>query len=229
VSDLAAKWSHFLPQSNADRTWPTFAKSLLWPKSDYPGSAFQAWVWSIETLRDFRQKEGFARNEGKQPNRPGRSLWPEPETIRETVHANRLRSGHQRLPNIPADAVPRAEFGLPIIFELRNEADVPKTSLQPLLDGQPGDRMASPLILKPLGLAGNKALPIILRLDTPSVCDVVLMKGKEERRRFGADAIRGNRLVTTGKQPMSYSKTGSALDAFVNYAIQEAGFKEVRP
>jgi CRISPR-associated protein Cmr1 len=191
-----------------------------------PGDPIRVWDWLIGLFKHFRQGPGFARNHGKQPIRPGRSRWPEPETIRETLGADRRRSGHQRLSDIPADAFPRAEFGLPIIYELRGEGEPPKASLQPIVDGKPGDRMASPLILKPLALSNGQAVPVIVRLVGPQVNDVVLMQGKHEQRRFGANAIRGPRLTTTGDQPMSHAANGSALDAFLAFARSE-GFTEV--
>ena len=223
---LAEQMQRFSPQQSKVREWPTVVKGILLRTVDPPGDPIRVWDWLIGLFKHFRQGPEFARNRGQQPNRPGRSRWPEPETIRETLGADRRLSGHQRLPDIPADAFPRAEFGLPIIYELRGEGEPPKTSLQPIVDGKPGDRMASPLILKPLTLFSGQAVPVIVRLVAPPVNDVVLMQGKHEQRRFDGNAIRGPRLATTGDQPMSHAANGSALDAFLAFALSK-GFTEV--
>ena len=220
---LAEELKRFAPQQSGIREWPTVPTSAL--ACARPGASIEVWDWLIGRFKHFRQGPGFARNPGQRPNRPGRSRYPEPETIRETLGADRRRSGHQRLPAIPADAFPRAEFGLPIIYELRGEGEPPKTSLQPIVAEKPGDRMASPLILKPLALANGQALPVIVRLVAPQLNHVVLMRGNHEQRRFDGAAIRGPRLATTGDQPMSHSANGSAIEAFLAFARTE-GFTE---
>lgn len=224
-AQLAAKLKQFGAPRSAARAWPTLAETILLRTTERQDPIL-AWDWLIGLFKHFRQGAGFARNHGRQSHRPGRSRWPEPETIRETLGADRQRSGHQRLPGIPADAFPRAEFGLPIIYELRGQGEPPKTSLQPIVDGKPGDRMASPLILKPLALPNGEAVAVITRLLAPQLDNLVLMQGKHERRRFDARAIRGPRLVTTGDQPMSHAASGSALDAFLAFARSQ-GFTEV--
>jgi CRISPR-associated protein Cmr1 len=223
---LAEQIKLFSPQQSEVREWPTIVESILLRTVDPPDDPFRVWDRLIGLFKHFRQGPGFARNHGQQPNRPGRSRWPEPETIRETLGADRRRSGHQRLRDIPADAFPRAEFGLPIIYELRGEGEPPKSSLQPIVGGKPADRMASPLILKPLALSNGQALPVIVRLVGPQVNEVVLMQGKYEQARFGGNAIRGSRLATTGDHPMSHAANGSALDAFLAFARSEE-FTEV--
>ena len=224
--ELKAQLAQFAPNLTAVREWPTISKDIL---SRTEGSDPRTvWSWLIGQYKFFRQGVDFARNRGQQANRPGRSRFPEPETIRETLRADRSRSGHQRLPKIPADALPRAELGLPIIYELRGNGEPPKTTVQPIVDGKPGDRMASPLILKPLSLASGQAIPLILRLNGPQLKSVVLMQGQQEQRRFDSDGIRGSRLTTSGDQPMSYSKNGSALEAFLNFIQSpDLGFTEV--
>ncbi|MDR1646982.1 MAG: type III-B CRISPR module RAMP protein Cmr1 [Zoogloeaceae bacterium] len=104
-------------------------------------NAETAWKNAVDKLRDFRQKPGFARNAGN-GNRPGRSLWPEPDAIR--------RLAGQHAPNhAPAHAAgnvfPRAAFGLPIIFQFKDNNDPADHALQ----AQGYDRLASPLILRP--------------------------------------------------------------------------------
>ena len=228
AADLAPMWKRYMPELFPQREWPTMADQVLLRTVESPDEPVSVWDWLVGRFKHFRQGPEFARNQGSQHNRPGRSRWPEPETIRETMRADRQRSRHQRLTAILADAFPRADFGLPIIYELRGDGEPPKTSLQPLVDGMPGDRMASPLILKPLAMANGEALPVIVRLRVPPLSDVVLMQGKQEIGRFGGSAIRGPRLVTRGDQPMSYSPNGSALEAFMEFTVKNEGFTEIR-
>jgi CRISPR-associated protein Cmr1 len=149
------------------------------------------------------------------------------------VGANRGMSGHQRLSQIPADAFPRAEFGLPIVFHFQGRGEPPDTTLQPVVDGAGQERMASPLILKPLALADGQAVPIIVPLVTPGVSEVELMQGSQSRGRRGTNAIRHPRLARYPNSPLNgLSNQGSALEAFVNFArIPETedgpGFEEI--
>ncbi len=105
-----------------------------------PGNnAIHAWRDAIDKLKDFRQGRGIGRNHGT-GNRPGRSRWPEPDTIRSI-------SGYssKKHPAIhPVKGYPRAAFGLPIVFQ-----NDPTGTLEPDTDSGDGDRMASPLILRP--------------------------------------------------------------------------------
>ena len=103
-----------------------------------PGNnAIQAWRYAIDKLKDFRQGRGIGRNHGT-GNRPGRSRWPEPDTIRAIPGY----SSKKHPPVHPVTGYPRAAFGLPIVFQ-----NDPTGTLEP--DIGDGDRMASPLILRP--------------------------------------------------------------------------------
>lgn len=115
------------------------------------------------TMQDFRQGVGFARNPGQGP-RPGRSRWPEPDAIRRLLR--RWAPNHQpRLPTF----FPRAALGLPIVFKFNT------TQARGDPEGQitlfPGDglqRMASPVILRPLRLEGQDRYALVcLLLNTP--------------------------------------------------------------
>lgn len=104
--------------------------------------ANEAWTRAVKTLQQFRQGANLGRNPGD-GNRPGRSRWPEPDTIRRQTHQHAAR--HH--PEHPVDGVyPRALFGLPIIFHFK-DFDEPQDST--LIPADNADRMASPLILRP--------------------------------------------------------------------------------
>jgi CRISPR-associated protein Cmr1 len=111
-----------------------------------------AWTYLIKQLKAFRQ----ARNSGVSPRQPGRSRWPEPDAIRKLT-GNRAPKHRQALLNI--DKFPRAAFGLPIVFHFKDAGDPQDTILQ----GKACDRLASPLILRPLACADSAVgLAVIL-------------------------------------------------------------------
>jgi CRISPR-associated protein Cmr1 len=216
------------------RPWPTLPTGFLsHPVADQP---IAVWSRLVELWRDFRQGVGFARDPGRQPNRPGRSRYPEPEAIREVCKADRRRSGHRRMDHIPADAFPRAELGLPIVFHFQGEGEPPDTTLYPRVDRQRKDRMASPMILKPLALTDGRAVPLILRLRTPPLTEIELQRspgdtGKETPLGvWGTHAIHDPRFVDPayqGSPLQGLTETGSVLEAFLAKAVQN-GFKEVK-
>ncbi len=219
LAGAAALVKELLPNPpKSERGWPTLGGPLLMgnPVPD----ATQAWASAVGALQKFRQGEGFARNRGRE-GRPGRSLWPEAESIREL--AGRRSRDHRRMENIPNDAFPRAELGLPINFQFKDEkfGDPGKTVLYPIVNGEACDRKASPLIIKALGLADNTFVPIVLRLLTTQL-DRVALKYDNGPQKYGADAIiRGNRLAIYPNSPMAGTPSGSALDAFINFVQDE--------
>jgi CRISPR-associated protein Cmr1 len=160
--DLAGMWQHYMPELFPLRDWPTMAERVSVRTVEQPADAIPVWDWLIGRFRHFRQGEGLARNPRQQgSNRPGRSRFSEPETIRRVTASH--FTPHARLPQIPDDAFPRAELGLPIVFQFKDQGEPPDTVLYPGNDseGKQRERMASPLILKPLALQGGKAIPLI--------------------------------------------------------------------
>ena len=100
--------------------------------------ALPSWRRSVDALQTFRQVP-FGRPKGS--NRPGRSNWPEADTIRSRM--GRSAPGHS--PQIQVDRFPRAAFGLPIGFHFKDSGDPPDVTLTP----SASDRMGSPLVLRP--------------------------------------------------------------------------------
>jgi CRISPR-associated protein Cmr1 len=132
----------------------------------------EAWKVAVETYRDFRQKPGFAREPASGiPPTPGRSRWPEPDSIRRI--SGKASIGHE--PSHPvAQGFPRADLGLPIIFHFKDydekkkpteENDPGDTTLEGPRDGM--SRMASPVITKAFQVEPGKYCPIVLVLATP--------------------------------------------------------------
>lgn len=131
-----------------------------------------AWKTAVEALQKFRQGVNLGRNPGQEPNRPGRSRWPEPDALRRITGKIRVKAdGVALTPEHPAgDVFPRAYFGMPIIFHFQGEhgdqqADPGDMSLQPAR----WDRMASPLILKALALGEDEYAPCALLLPADRV------------------------------------------------------------
>jgi CRISPR-associated protein Cmr1 len=201
------------------RAWPTMPSSVL--VGSQAQAPIDAWKKAISLLQAFRQGEGVGRNPGQQRSRPGRSRWPEPETIRRVT--NRRSSQHARLAHIPDDAFPRAEFGLPIVFHFQGQGEPPDTVLYP--SGE--ERMASPLILKPLALANGKTVPLILRLITPPLGGVRLTKGSNALGLRNTTVVKASRLANYRDSPLSASASGSAVEAFLLYA-RNNGFCEIK-
>jgi CRISPR-associated protein Cmr1 len=196
---------------------------------DPPGDPIRVWDWLIGLFRRFRQEVGCARDPGRQANRPGRSRYPEPETIRRVTGQRSVQ--HARLTHIPDDAFPRAEFGLPIVFHYQDPqrlGEPPDTVLYPCnnSNNQRRERMASPLILKPLTLVDGKALRVILCLKAPPLSGVDLRRGDTSLPLPPSTVVRDPRLSTYRDSPLAGSSTGSALDAFLAFACSE-GFTEV--
>ena len=209
-----------------ERDWPTLPDSLLVRSSS---NAMQAWTDVIGILQTFRQGEKVGRNPGKSPNRPGRSRWPEPESIRSATSQRDPK--HSRLSEIPNDAFPRADFGLPIVFHFKDYSDPKDTELYPVVNGQVKTRMASPLILRPMVCKNGSVLQMILRLRAQSLDEVVLKKTSKSPT---FNKIHDPMLAAYPNSPMgspaagrpARAPSGSAVDGFLAFA-QEKGFVKV--
>jgi len=116
------------------------------------GNPDAAWKYLITRLKKFRQ----ARHPGTLPKQPGRSKWPEPDAIRRLMGQRSTKHPNDVL-NI--NKFPRAAFGLPVVFHFKDKDDPQDTILQ----RKDYDRLASPLILRPLACAdGAVGLALIL-------------------------------------------------------------------
>lgn len=156
-------------------------------------NSLEAWHTALGWLRDFRQGRNIAREPGSE-NRPGRSYWPEPDKIRYLVgqrpHAHPPRREYGSTP-----VWPRASFGLPIVGQFQQKsrhggyyAQGDPRSYEPDAfelvwkdnKGNVFERLASPLILKPMALANGPFVPIALWLFRafPPYAEVVLRQHK---------------------------------------------------
>jgi CRISPR-associated protein Cmr1 len=129
----------------------------------YPRSrAFESWNELIKRYVSFRQfrTKGYA----------GRSNWPEAETIREKT--GRRYQDYKTLGH--PDKFPRAAFGLPIVFHFKDEkkGDPHDTTLQGANEGN--ERLASPLILRPLVCGDERAIGLAVVLKGSQIPPLVL-------------------------------------------------------
>ncbi len=158
---ISQKILQHCPTGKPNPDWPCLSKDSRDLVITTPHrNAIEAWKYLIKRLKEFRQK----RNQGSQPNRPGRSQWPEPDAIRRIT---KRASARHKQPLSRLDIFPRAEFGLPIIFKFKDEehGDPPITTLEGANEDE--KRLASPLIIRPLACANNQAVGLAMILDAP--------------------------------------------------------------
>lgn len=162
--------------------------------------ALQAWYDAIAWLQTFRQGVNVAREPGTDPRRPGRSYWPEPDKIRHLM--GQQPYAHPPRPVYGKNPVyPRAAFGLPILGQFQRldrykqpyaRGDNPRYEPEDFelvwrekkQDSAIHDRLASPLILKPLALANGQYVPIALWLSRlyPPNAHIVLRPQRQKQK-----------------------------------------------
>lgn len=208
--------------------WPILPERFLVRESN-GNNVLQEWAEVVGLMQTFRQGQGVGRNPGSSHNRPGRSRWPEPESIRQATSSRSTR--HALMPMIPYYAFPRAELGLPIVFHFKDIGDPKDTELYPVIEGQKKTRMASPLILRPIICRNGEVLQLILRLNSPVPDEVVLEKAPKSPT---FKKIRDQTLASYPNSPLgspraglpARSPSGSAIEGFLSFA-RENGFIEV--
>jgi len=226
------------------RSWPLLPfEFFVGSKQDDPLSA---WHEALKLLKDFRQGKNVGRDPGK-GMASGRSRWPEAESIRELVMQQRgfadryscsMKASDER---IPIGYFPRAEFGLPIIFELCGEEihikDCKKNIKPTLIPNEETERMASPLILRPIRFQDGSSAALAFSLRTPPLDRAYLKPGECDLKRgekIEGCRIRSANLATYPDSPLGpassegdyRSSSGSALEAFKSF-IEEKGFRRV--
>jgi len=210
--------------TSSPRGWPTLPKGFLFNRNG-TRTEIQCWIESVNLLKKFRQGRNLGRDYGN-GNHPGRSRWPEAESLRTAVYPTGKRPGgihpvDTKMRNITA--FPRVEFGMPIILEIRGERIKP--TLQP---SEENDRMASPLLLRPLKCRDNLCASMIVKLTTPPLTSAYVKSGNPHDDDSISGGITQTEITSSGNMlyedsPMKGRCTsGSALDAFIAFA-QEKG------
>lgn len=168
---------------SAKRKWTTLvgAEYVLGKITSDP---IEAWREAVELYQQFRQGRGFARakSSARNPQRPGRSFWPEADSIR------RITGQHYSLhtPEHPIECgFPRANLGLPIVFHFKDKGDPEDTTLQRAETGR--TRMASPVITKAVQVGEKQYRPLIMVLNAPDVWEGSKLVLRGEKRAYAND------------------------------------------
>jgi len=188
-----------------EREWSTLLRQILTGKP--VEKPLDAWKNAIKPMRDFRQGERIGRNAG-----PGRSFWPEPDTLRRILKTHNTR--HKPSDQIP-NGFPRAAFGLPIIFSFRGSPGDPNSELYP----QGDKRMGSPVILRPLKTRNKRSVPLAVFLKAP-LPDGLELKSidNEDSKMFSRRAVIDPNFTKYPNSPVEKrSANGNAIEAFANY------------
>lgn len=208
--DDVAAWRQRLQQGFQDHVaagrWPEHVPHLVPLGAGYQpggmllrllpgtGDSLRTWQVLISKLKGFRQRRNWSGGP-----RPGRSQWPEPDAIRRQIrypNGQEMRSARHQRALSTNDEFPRASFGLPIVFQFKDGVDSqnlepdgssgpPYDPYKTVLRGQSSERLASPLILRPLPCGRDSAVGLALVLAGDRLPPGGLVLVPEDRHRNG--------------------------------------------
>ena len=185
---------------------------------DRARNATEAWSDAVDALQEFRQGVGVGRNPGA-GNRPGRSRWPEADTIRRFVGTHAPQHPPKR-PDPVDGFYPRAAFGLPLVFHFRDKDKGdprPTHNNNLVLNPDLHERMASPLICRPW-FDGQWYRPAALLLPGwEQRVSVHVRLGKAPATPAWSNTPARCRQLAQKSQPMHSQNATDALSAFMNY------------
>ena len=167
----------------------------------------KVWQRLFVCLKDFRQQR---RNKEGQWDKFGHSDWPEPNAIRR-LFKSMLRGPHS---NRKIQKFPRAVFGLPLIFHLEHDREIEDTTLQGKDKEQ--ERLASPLILRPLACAERTYVGIALILAGSKLPDNLILKDAP-----GGDSIEVELTPQEAQRIPPLNGNPDVLQAFLNTLKQK--------
>jgi CRISPR-associated protein Cmr1 len=176
-------WKRFV-SGNEGVPWPhlqAFESRRLRTKSGGLKTGTDAQEYLLGVLRRLRQGDIGRRPQADDvPGmHPGRSYWPEPDTIRKLT--GRWSPEHSK-PVTQVEAFPRAAFGLPLIFHFKDRSDPPDTTLVPQVAGSLKGRLASPLLLRPHRALDGSIEALALVLAHPEPTGYVLVENKNKQK-----------------------------------------------
>jgi CRISPR-associated protein Cmr1 len=176
-------------------------------------NALIAWETAVNIYKDFRQKAG-PENRGV----PGLSCWPEPHSIRRI--SRRSSQGHEPPHRDREGAFPRADLGLPIIFQFKQQDERNGDPHQHTLEGRESGqtRFASPVITKAHQLPNGKFVPMIAILDSPRVWALGNLS-------LSGTPITPQQVQDTACPPMSEVGKTDIRDGLIEYA-KRRGLRE---
>jgi CRISPR-associated protein Cmr1 len=213
-----AKWVGSM--AGEGREWPVVSSRLM--SRPPAGNPMKAWCDVIDLYRLFRQGPGVGRNPGVRPQQPGRSRWPEADSLRRLT--GKAEGRHSKSTTGDQNLFPRAQFGLPIVFHFKDAGDSPNDCEAYPAGEIESTRMASPLILKPLAISENSAVPLILRMKTKEVAGVRLRFDREVKKEERTFPVSSDANWPVGLAGIP-AKTGP-IDSFLAFAKQK-GYKEI--
>ena len=218
---------HLLLNKNCDASLPHLMLESVFRVKSASG-ATAAWENLIESLQSFRQyrlkeKDQYGNRIAPKQDKHGKSKWSEANAIRHLV-----------LKDAKPDVLkfPRAKFGLPINFyfetpktdknDLSRVSNNEKPEVKLTAKDDKLDRLASPLILRPIQCGENKAIALAIILDTPqSLEGGVALKNLAKPIEVYSDLEVGHnineakKLTDNGLKPLNNNP--NVLQAFLDY------------
>jgi len=188
---MQTNWKEYMVEGS----WPQNVPYLPQPLTQNVNFKLISWdggskvsaIWSdlIDCLKSFRQMRRTSTL--KNAKHPGRSMWPEPSAIRHLTNQSNPRHVTP-IPNSLIEKFPRAVFGLPIIFQFkdRNKHNLNDHNSDPrktVLQLEASERLASPLILKPLACQAGEHIGLALILEGTKLDEGTLVLETQEGRK----------------------------------------------
>lgn len=176
-----------LDMDHPEQEWPTLSREV---RFQFPREASHKEVWK-EAMNLYRCFRAAPKKEHPAASPTGfsyeRSLWPEADSLR---HITGMAESRHKLPK-PANktefcAFPRAQLGLPMIFQFRQEQQLKiknSDDREPYtltLKPKHKNRLASPLIIKSLALSEEMGVGAFIRLNHPKLKQLELIMSEKE-------------------------------------------------
>ena len=195
-------------------------------EKDPEKSRLSAWKQIINLYRNFRQTPGYLARNRKANGDPGRSNWIEPDVLRRiTKKYPQIHDPYAREPQNREEAFPRIEFGAPIIFHFKDKGSEPADqTVKPIYEQNSQERMASPVLLRPIVFKDDTVRPCAVFFRTPLPAEVAV----NDKGHYKV----ATKFAYSSGDPNSRLKKylersgGSALEAFKLY-LKDNGFKQI--
>lgn len=240
-----------LELSSSSLQWPTLPDTISY--QDKLSTCTEAWKHNIKNYQNFRQNRNIKVGKIEEgESREGRSFWPEPDALRIITKMFLSAPKHDHRKNFPNEksdfiAFPRAEFGLPIIFQFKgttpykfkdfNTRDPYTIQITP----KGANRLSSPMILKALAVSPSQARSIVMKLHTPRLEAIELkISSNNGRRKISPEEQEHTEIVKSRIQSYGsidnseiykklnynqspYQQHTSAIDAFLEGILNNQG------
>ena len=228
--------------SSAHRIWAANSVSVVAGASflaKLPGNmdGNAAWLEALDRLRDFRQGAPAHNGDPARNGARGRSRWPEADMVRRLT--SRPGPGHAHTPRIqhlppfaPRPLWPRAGFGLPIEirFAPRHKHFEPRPTQLIWRDNgrNDHDRLASPLVVKPLPVLGG-FLPMALWLNRAAPGGEVFARQFDQLHARWSSVTHSSAPFSSFAAPLFAPASGksSLRDAFCDWLVSAHSWEKL--